>query len=144
MNHMWDYIGIADGNINVQIKPYKDYTTIGISIPDVRLERYYYKLNEGGVVVDKRPCVDKEGFVKLVFACPILDLGMPKNSVSDPYKNNITDFDPNNIDPHAYISLDLYLDIWRKFGAKIGFRKGDYIEWENGQKDLIEVFNDGY
>jgi hypothetical protein len=35
------------------------------------------------------------------------------------------------------ISMDLYLDLWRPLGAKIGKRVGNEIVWENGDVSVI-------
>lgn len=39
-----------------------------------------------------------------------------------------------------YIALDVYLDIWRRFGARIGKRMGESIQWEDGEVFPIPPF----
>ncbi len=138
-------------------KPYKsEYTTLGIAmagvyatchnplgdmacsvtIYDTKIEAYYGDLVEGGVVIDKRPCVDREDFVSMVVSGPMLkeslpsghkevfDFGYPRTLVACSAEDKFSGFD--------YIALDIYLGIWRKAGAQIGKRVGNEIHWEDG------------
>lgn len=129
-------LGIAGGGVYATAPSQWSDTAVSITIYDRRLIPYLGNLVEGGVVIDKRPCVDRDDFVAMVVSGPMLKESLPAGC------KEVFDFAiPRTVVPVVqgetlrsldYIALDVYLDIWRKVGAKIGKRVGDTIVWENG------------
>lgn len=139
--------------MNDRDKYKKEYTTLGIacagvyatvgdnvrvSIPDTRLSSYYGDLVEGGYLIDKRPCIHREDFVHMVVSGPLLKESLPYGH-KEGWDRKAIPVDPEGekFGSLDYVSLDVYLDLWRKAGAKIGVRKGNKISWEDGSQTLI-------
>jgi hypothetical protein len=130
-------LGVGGGGVHATAPSQWSDTTAQITIYDRRLTPYFGDLVEGGVVIDKRPCVDRDDYVKMVVSGPILQESLP------PGHKNVFDYgSPRTIIPCTtedkfsgldYVSLDIYLALWSKMGAKIGKRVGDEIHWENGE-----------
>ena len=122
------------------------YATIGdnvsVNIPDNRLAPYFGDLAENGIVIDKRPCVERDDFAHMVVSGPMFKESLPEKTVLgwDRIPKPCNDWrDAKSFD---YISIDVYLDMWRNVGAKIGRRVGNTIVWECGQvSDIPSVEN---
>lgn len=133
----------------------KEYTTLGIalagvyasapnqwsdhaasiSIPDNRLTPYLGDLAEGGVVVDKRS-VPIARLVELSVSGPMLKESLPagtKDVFSFDERKPVPVVEGEKLGGFDYIALDVYLNIWRKAGARIGKRVADAIHWEDGE-----------
>ena len=132
MSYELRFLGIGDAGVYGKALDYD------ISIPDYRLNNYYHYLIEGGVVMDKRPIIESDEFVGFVFRSPILKVSLGENMLSKCFEDTrrfvegdvLTDFD--------YVSTDLYLKYWRPKGVRIGFRRGNRIEWEDGKVEDID------
>jgi len=112
-----------------------------------RLGPYFGELKDGGVVVDKWTVDFKTGY-NLVVHGPMVDVTLPPKTI-DKFDGQISDVmliglqgsfqamalkkrtDPkwSGLDS---VSLDLYCDLWRQAGARIGKRIGNEIHWEDG------------
>lgn len=136
------YLGIALAGVYAKGRTKvteNSVTTFNSSIPDNRLYPYYGNLVEGGVIVDKRTCQECDVVVMAVNG-PILKDELPaghKQSLFDP---PTPCSDPTECKGFDYISMDLYLKLWRGLGAKIGERRGNLIQWENGHTEDIPPF----
>lgn len=137
----------------------KEYTTLGVaaagvyasvgdncsvSIYDTRLDPYLGNLVEGGIVVDKRPCIHHEDFVKLVVSGPMVRESLPPKTISRLFEPNRECLDPKEAGGCDYVSMDLYLQLWEGIGARVGYRRGDYIEWNDGEKQEIPPYESRY
>jgi len=120
-----------------------DYPNGTITAYDNHLTPYLGELIEGGVVVDKRT-VEHSTVVDLVYKGPMLDLALPDNTCSKftmTYPKAITPATSfEGLRSFDYVSGNLYVDAWRKAGAKIGYRRGNVIEWESGDKTQIPSY----
>lgn len=135
-------LGIAAAGVYARVGP-----NTSVTIYDRRLSPYLGDLAEGGVVVDKRPCVNHPDFYQLVCNGPLLKESLPagtkeelvmeekgfliKDRIAVPIKEGgkLSGFD--------YIALDVYLANWEKLGCKIGHRHGDKIVWKDGSETII-------
>lgn len=125
--------------------PYGD-TPASVSISDTRLRAYFGEVVEGGRVMDKRT-VDPYKLVHWVISGPMEKASLPPQTVERfAWKfggDNLTHCE-DAITGHCgsldYISTDLYDKLWRELGAGIGFRRGDFIEWEDGSHTAIPPF----
>lgn len=133
----YTYLGIAAAGVYANApNPWGD-TPASVSIPDYRLTAYLGDLVEGGTVIDKRPCVDRDDFVKMVVSGPILQSNLPSGSIKvwDGLSRRI---DPCTIEQAKQakafdeLSLDLYAQVWADIGARVGVRKGNQIHWNDG------------
>lgn len=127
------YLGIGKAGVYGRKGP-----NCSVSIPDTRLSAYYGDLIDGGLVVDKRPVPDDD-LVKWVVSGPMLDLALPEKSCHPLWEEVQPCADARLLEHAALtdISLDLYLDLWRSLGARIGVREGDDIVWEDGAREQI-------
>lgn len=126
----WTYLGIGLAGCFAQApNAWAKFSSASVSIPDRRLERYFWRLVEGAPVLDKRPAFEKDesAAIRGVVSGPMLEMTMP----DDPSL-------PSG--PFDKIGFRAYADYWRKLGARIGFRRGDTIQWEDGEVSPIEVF----
>lgn len=87
---------------------------------------------EGAVIIDKRPIED----VSKVLRLPYIDHRLGKLSVRGFYQTVTFDSmkDALAAEPAevgADVSLDIYVELCRALGARIGYRVGDAIEWED-------------
>lgn len=105
-----------------------------ISIPDGRMTCYFGDVVEGGWVVDKRPCIDREDFVHMVVCGPLLKESLPDGMKLELFSNQpkVCE-DAKECSGSDYVSLDLYLKLWRDMGARLGQRKDNEVHWENGE-----------
>lgn len=135
----YDYLGIAMGGVYGRGPSKWSKDGFSVSIPDKRLSPYYGDLIEGGIVVDKRPCIEKDEarFVNRVYLSPLLKKSLPPKTMCKLFEKEEPCEDVTQCGPIDYISMDLYLDLWRKEGAKIGKRVGNEIHWENGEVSPI-------
>jgi len=135
----------------------KQYTTLGIAaagvyatsgsksssqIPDNRLHAYLGDLVEGGQVMDKRPCLEHPDFFLMVFSGPMLKEDLPPGTCNKAFSREVllcTAADFPNLGGYDYLSLDLYTELWRQLGARIGKRIGDFIHWEDGECQPIPL-----
>jgi hypothetical protein len=138
----WTYIGIADAGVYGE-KPNEHSPRYPVSITtyNTELEAYFGELCEGGIVMDKRPCREHPEFVSTIVRGPMMAAHLPDNS-----KDEFGDIQPcddaRKCSGLAYVSRNLYLDMWRKLGARIGVRKGNHIEWEDGERFEIRPATD--
>lgn len=109
------------------------------------LTAHYHELIEGGVVVDKEKCYEErfDESQHEVISGPMLDVDLPPahmstnayfsdmNYKSEPFKEGSR---------AIRVSLDVYLERWRKLGARVGKRVGNQIVWEDG---LVENIKEG-
>ncbi len=86
---------------------------------------------EGAVIIDKRPISD----VSTVLGLPYVDLRLGRLTARGCYQTVTFDSmkdvfaaDPMSIG--ASVSLDIYTELCRAHGARVGYRIGDSIEWE--------------
>lgn len=130
-------LGIGDGGCWARAKSNFSDTSASITIYDKRLSCYYGDVIEGGIVIDKRPCVKRKDFVRLAFKCAILNEGLPPKSKQGWDMKIVPCVDARDAGGMDYISLDIYLNLWESFGARIGTRVGDEIVWRDGTKTAI-------
>jgi hypothetical protein len=130
----WQICGIAEAGVYATTVPVKwgSSTSIGsvtTYVPMLKAE--VGNLIEGGVVVDKRT-VKIDNLIHYVVSGPMLDTQLPPGTAKDWDKVKPCE-DAKNLKSFDYVSLDLYLKLWRELGARIGQRKGDQIIWEDGR-----------
>lgn len=131
-------LGIAAAGCYATCPPvqYGNGTTVesSVSIPDSRLIPYLGDLADGGVVIDKRPCIKRDDFVHWIVKGPMLKESLPGGCRNVPFSRDIIPCDdPKACGGYDYIALDLYMELWRGLGARIGTRVGDVIKWEDGE-----------
>jgi len=85
----------------------------------------------GAYVFDKKEVVEKN--LKLVFDCPLLDVNLPPRGLHKLFEPVIENGDLSDAEPLDNIGIELYVEYWRKAGAKIGIVQDDgmTIVWEN-------------
>lgn len=134
----YSILGIGDGGVYA-----KEGDNVSVSIPDTRLSSYFGDLKEGGIVIDKRPCVDHPDFVRMVINGPMLKEALPPG-----HKDNFGEISPCDNPEKAgwmtYVSLDLYLKLWEKLGAKIGKRIKNKIKWNDGTMEVIPPWKERF
>ncbi len=108
---------------------------------DTRLERFYYRLKEGGLVIDKRTC-SEDDVLKYVVSGAMVQFSLPDNTKSRIWENPEPCFSYLDAKGMDKVSLNLYLDFWRSLGARIGKRVDNSIVWENGEIEQIVVYED--
>lgn len=109
---------------------------VHVEMRDRRLRSYLGDLVDGAFVVDKRPCSNKTTFTIKVIHGPLRGSWLP-NKTKETFNGQEPCENAENAKSMDYISLDLYCDSWRKFGARIGKRVGEEIHWEDGEKEKI-------
>lgn len=103
-------------------------------------------LADGGTFVDKGP-VDEATIVRLVVCGPILRVDLPTGHMRTlgmpwPQTEPIGDRDPETVGGLTEVSIDAYVGMWRKVGARIGVRKGETIEWSDGTTDTLPTIEE--
>lgn len=101
-------------------------------------EEYYHYLAEGAVFVDKR-AVPSDSLISGVISGPMLSLSIGPNQVKT-FATGITeditpDFDPKSLD---CVGINVYTEFWAKLGARIGYRRGDDMHWNDGSVEPIQ------
>ena len=114
-------------------------TTCSIEIPDRRLTPYLGNMKEGSFVVDKRTCA-QEDIIHWVISGPMVDFDLPEKTRKD-WDKIVACSDIKECSSMNYVSFDLYIDLWRSLGARVGKRVGDVIKWENGEETIIPEFD---
>lgn len=141
-------------------------TADGASIThyDRRLRPYYGELIEGGYVIDYREVLDERPM--LAVRAPMVSGKLPLGAVDRLDANAARGSlvlraiagEPENPasglatlmiaapDCGAFDSVapDVYAAWWRPHGARIGQRRGDRIEWEDGTTEDIRPFDRRY
>jgi len=158
MDTEYKLLGIALAGAYLEGTSHGDKTSC--TTYDTHLERYYGRLVEGGIVIDKRPCgldtiyagvmrgplVDvtlSPGTVKRfseiqraanpLFLAGLLQSGWGPLLAHGMFAEPIDDY--GSLDT---VSLDLYIAYWGSRGARIGYRKGTEIHWTDGQIETIK------
>lgn len=132
----YTYLGIGDAGVYAEAPNKYSKHPASITIYDTRLSAYFGDLAEGGIVVDKRPCTNRDDFVKAVVSGPMRGSWLPEKT-REGFGGNVSCNDANEAGALDYVSTDLYLDLWRDKGARIGKRVGDEIHWEDGKHESI-------
>lgn len=105
------------------------------------LEDNFCCLVEGGYVVDSRKLYEDHFDVALkqLVSGPMADETLPPGMFCREW---------NKIEPYVegmelrgfdFVSLDVFVSLWRKAGSRTGRRKGDTIEWDDGTVEAIKV-----
>ena len=111
------------------------YSSASITTYDKRPECYFWRLADGAPFVDKRPC-GEETIYRNVVGGPMVEPSLP-----DGYVYGFQP--PRPAEPGekfgslTMIATDLYLALWRGLGARIGFRRGNVMAWEDGTTEPI-------
>lgn len=122
--------------------PYSATSPISTTIPDNRLMPYLGEVVEGGTVIDKRLCSEGK-LIDLVMSGPMLQESLPSRTVNGALTKDHrtvgieTPASEAGLKGFDYVSLDLYLELWREAGALIGKRQGEKIVWEDGRETVI-------
>lgn len=127
----YTYLGIAAAGVYAN-----EGDNVSVSIPDRRLIPYLGDLCQGGVVLDKRPCVDKAGFFRLVVDGPLMKESLPGGTMIPHYSRQreiVPCLDASLAGCDAYVAKDIYVEMWKKFGARVGYRVKDTIHWDDGE-----------
>lgn len=111
-----------------------------ITTYDTRLERYYCRLQENGYVIDKRNVSD-DLLIHNVISGPMDDPSLPLNTIH-PFMSDARAYMGEKLGSFDNVSSDIYKAFWKKLGARIGHRKGNLIEWDNGASEPIINFED--
>lgn len=130
------HLGIADGGCYADCESnFSHDTAAHITIYDRRLTPYLGDLKQGGIVIDKRPCIRRNDFVKNVVRGPMLNVMLPHDTINSVMaKRNLacTIEQARTAGGYDYISLNLYVQYWAELGARIGVRVGDKVYWNDG------------
>lgn len=93
------------------------------------------RVAEGAFVLDKRPTEDKG--VSLVFSGPMIKADLPPATVNNGWgedKVTYTDvsdaIERGKIRGMSYVSVDVYVEMWKRAGAKVGRKVNGQIVWE--------------
>lgn len=121
----------------------EDGNRFSVSIPDYRLFPYYGELIEGGIIVDKSVC-DETVVIRSVISGGMLDLKVPAGKIARFSSKEIVSGKYEDAKAFDYVALDIYVEYWRKNGARIGVRRGDYIMWESGEVEEIPDFENRF
>lgn len=115
-------------------------TTSNVSGMYGELSEYFDCLLEDGIVCDKRPCFEnnREAATAHVFRGPMLNIEFPPGHIQQLFEDVRPIKTGERIGSVDHVSMDIYLNGWRKLGAKIGVRKDNFIVWEDGMKDNIK------
>jgi len=111
--------------------------------------KHWHELEEGAPIVDCRPCESRDDWVRLVLRSPIpnVELGAGELEPFDKeagrrslqfasgWAGYLALGEIGGLD---YIGPDGYAVWWARFGARVGKRKGQFIEWANGARELIQ------
>ncbi len=94
------------------------------------------RLAEGAYIVDKRPC-GADG-IAAVYSGPMAKVGLPALTISRMWEKDQTF--ASMLDALAcedtnkgmtFVSLDIYVALWRNVGARIGRKVNGQIVWES-------------
>jgi hypothetical protein len=108
-------------------------TTSSSSIPDRRLTPYLGDMVEGGIVLDKRPCIHRDDFVHMIVSGPMMNQDLPHDSKKGWGPTESCDLeDARKCKGLDYLSLNLYIQLWVEKGARVGVRVGDKVYWNDG------------
>lgn len=103
------------------------------------LEDNFCCLVEGGYVVDNR-ALYKNNFevaCRQLVSGPMADETLPPGKMSRAY-NDICPYEEGmEVRGMDYVSLDVYVSLWRKVGSRTGRRQGDNILWDDGTIEAI-------
>lgn len=103
------------------------------------LEDNYCCLVEGGYVVDNREVykTNAEAAYRQLVSGPMADETLPPGQFCRTF---------NQIEPYVegmelrgfdFVSLDVFVSLWRKVGSRTGRRQGDNIMWDDGSVEAI-------
>lgn len=123
------------------------YATIGhnVSVTGLwgDLESNYGDVVEGGTIIDKRN-VDHAVLVTGVVSGPMLNEDLPPRTRDRLFEGQSPATEDDKFGGLDSISMDLYLAIWRKVGARIGQRQGNVVAWEDGTVETIRPVDQRY
>lgn len=135
---------------------YRQDNSLGsIDMGDDRLGRHYWRVAEGGWIIDKIPALDldKAQALSLVLNAPMVDPGLQPGEVTEcPVPDELfaqglegefqtlavlkrTNRKWRGLDQ---VSPEEYAAYWSKAGARVGRRRGEQILWEDGKVEKIE------
>lgn len=134
---------------------------VSISIPDRRLVCYYGDLAEGGIVLDKRRVLEEDP--SLAFRSPILASHLPPGTIEPPGQPDrvlaqgmlgmfgeahaaliTATAEPEGYNGLALVATDVYVQFWRRHGARVGQRAGAQVLWEDGRAEPIPSAEERY
>lgn len=137
MDYTPEYTVLGIATAGVYATAYCGTSKISISIPDNRLDPYLGNLLDGGTVIDKRPCLNNDNFVSMIVTGPMLDDLLPDQHIR-PFLEPVRPITKNDkLGPLDFVSLDIYIDIWKAVGARIGKRSNNSIIWDDGTTQEI-------
>lgn len=97
-------------------------------------------------VIDLRAVMDREDYVRFVLSCPIFDTDLPDGKmVNLEFGRELAEFDPVvyqralGFDPEyaaAYLAVPQYVELWRRYGARIGHVVSQEIVYEADGRDF--------
>lgn len=143
--YRWGTVSLGLGNIG--------FTEPGSSMHgtayDSRLDCYYGCLVEGGIVLDKRAPL--EANPGLAYTSPMHDAGLKETSPFRDTDNWLLDMfaaEPGGYGPVARLAkacpgsfdmvpTDVYVAWWADKGARVGLRRGNTIQWSDGEVESI-------
>lgn len=97
-----------------------------------KLYPYLGDLLEGGIVVDKRSVPEKD-IIHEVYSGPMMDIDLPSRTKSQIFAEPAPSEPGDKLGGLDTVSMDLYLMRWEKLGARIGYRLGNTIVWNDGE-----------
>lgn len=122
---------------------------------DRRISPYFGEVEEGGFVIDASNLEDHPDLVKWVVCGPMCSPLLKNEEIdklSDKDRESASSMIPGLAGEFLGLAIiaqnrkfrgldevspKMYAAIWAEHGAKVGVRKGDYIEWANGEKSSI-------
>lgn len=117
--------------------PYSINTYTTYYLHDNRVSPFLGNLIEGGVVIDRRPCLKKEDFIHTSLNAPLLAINFPNKSKQNTESEITTCNNVDDLNKNDYVSLDLYIEYWTKHGARIGKRVDETVVWGDGISEKI-------
>lgn len=160
-NPEYTYLAIAEAGCYANApNRFEGEIPASVTIPDNRLSCYYGDVVEGGTIMDKRPAFQRNdsACVRAVYSGPMLQDNLPaltlkrcqwmegdqlltadSESVIMEEEGFFLKSGGQRIKLSAFdhLSLDLYCQLWRQLGARVGKRVGMTIRWEDGEDELI-------
>lgn len=117
-------VSVGHGGITANIPtPQKDrerhIKNCGITIYSRELKDAKKYLMPGTFVIDKRNAIDLHG-AKIAISTPMLDMDIPAGHYRHGFPESIELLDGKIPGGFDYIAPNLYVEMWRKFGAEIG------------------------
>lgn len=140
----------------------------GYYAPAARLETTSHRdiaeflaaLEDGGFAIDVRGAVDRD--IRLAFRSPYVDPFLPQGKIANEHgldRDLLSEvargfwgpavtpmLDTGDGYPFTgfdTVSLDVYVDFWRRGGARIGRRDGDVFRWEDEASDTTAPTPEG-